>query len=207
MKTGNLWLIFWLVVLALALVGYIFSKRREEDRQRLRERAVRLEQELAEKRLRLLERLEPEIEEQFERLPLDEQALIASLPSKELEKWLRDQERNRLEKEQRKDQPEQSQLEQYQKRQTEGQYEEELLTEADELNALDTSLDQTSREPIPDSVRREVWLRDREHCVICGSRDNLGVDHIIPLSKGGSSTARNLHLLCQTCKRSIDASI
>lgn len=58
-----------------------------------------------------------------------------------------------------------------------------------------------SREPIPEDVKFEVWRRDQGRCVICGSQENLEFDHIIPFSKGGSSTARNIQLLCQNCNR------
>ena len=57
------------------------------------------------------------------------------------------------------------------------------------------------RSPIPSHVRREVWRRDEGKCVKCGSREKLEFDHIIPLSRGGSNTARNIELLCQDCNR------
>ncbi len=57
------------------------------------------------------------------------------------------------------------------------------------------------REPIPEDVRFEVWRRDGGKCVRCGSQKNLEFDHIIPFSKSGSSTARNIQLLCQDCNR------
>jgi hypothetical protein len=60
---------------------------------------------------------------------------------------------------------------------------------------------------IPSHVRREVWRRDEGKCVKCGSREKLEYDHIIPLSKGGSNTARNIELLCQDCNRSKSADI
>lgn len=50
---------------------------------------------------------------------------------------------------------------------------------------------------IPPAVKLEVWKRDNGQCVLCGSKDNLHFDHIIPYSKGGSSlVADNVQLLC-----------
>ena len=63
------------------------------------------------------------------------------------------------------------------------------------------------RQAIPSTVRREVWRRDGGKCVRCGSRENLEYDHIIPVAKGGSNTARNLELLCEACNRSKSDSI
>ncbi len=65
----------------------------------------------------------------------------------------------------------------------------------------------TSREPIPDKVKLFVWNRDGGRCVNCGSNEKLEYDHIIPLSKGGSNTARNIQLLCENCNRSKGANI
>jgi hypothetical protein len=58
------------------------------------------------------------------------------------------------------------------------------------------------RQPIPDDVKMFVWNRDKGRCVNCGSQENLEFDHIIPISKGGSNTERNLQLLCEKCNRS-----
>jgi TPR repeat protein len=64
-----------------------------------------------------------------------------------------------------------------------------------------------TRTAISTQVRREVWRRDGGVCVKCGSRRNLEYDHIVPVSKGGSNTARNVELLCESCNRSKSASI
>jgi hypothetical protein len=58
------------------------------------------------------------------------------------------------------------------------------------------------RQPIPDDVRMFVWQRDGGRCVKCGCEERLEFDHIIPLTRGGSNTARNVQLLCATCNRS-----
>lgn len=54
---------------------------------------------------------------------------------------------------------------------------------------------------IPEEVRIAVWRRDSGKCVRCDSRENLEYDHIIPISKGGNNTARNIELLCERCNR------
>lgn len=61
--------------------------------------------------------------------------------------------------------------------------------------------DTQSRERIPEGVRIEVWRRDGGKCARCGSREKLEYDHIVPVSRGGSNTARNIELLCESCNR------
>jgi hypothetical protein len=57
------------------------------------------------------------------------------------------------------------------------------------------------RERISEEVRIAVWRRDDGKCARCGSRENLEYDHIVPVSKGGGNTARNIELLCESCNR------
>jgi 5-methylcytosine-specific restriction endonuclease McrA len=57
------------------------------------------------------------------------------------------------------------------------------------------------RERIPESVRLFVWQRDGGRCVKCELKERLEFDHIIPVAEGGSSTERNVQLLCETCNR------
>lgn len=54
---------------------------------------------------------------------------------------------------------------------------------------------------ISQSVMDKVWRRDEGKCVQCGSKENLEFDHIIPHSKGGANTYRNIQLLCENCNR------
>jgi len=65
--------------------------------------------------------------------------------------------------------------------------------------AEDTKYERTR---IPEDVRIAVWRRDQGKCARCGSRENLEYDHIVPVSRGGGNTARNIELLCQDCNRS-----
>jgi len=57
------------------------------------------------------------------------------------------------------------------------------------------------RQPISEDVQNKVWNRDGGKCVKCGSQEKLEFDHIIPVSKGGANTARNIQLLCEKCNR------
>lgn len=59
----------------------------------------------------------------------------------------------------------------------------------------------TRRIQISKSINRLVFKRDKNRCVICGSTHNLTIDHVIPLSKGGSNNETNLMTLCSPCNR------
>ena len=63
------------------------------------------------------------------------------------------------------------------------------------------------RKSISDRIKNKVWRRDEGKCVQCGSNKSLEFDHIIPHSKGGADTYRNLQLLCEPCNRSKSAKI
>ena len=49
---------------------------------------------------------------------------------------------------------------------------------------------------------RLVWERDGRECAYCGSTENLTLDHIVPLAKGGAHSPDNLCVLCKSCNSS-----
>lgn len=54
---------------------------------------------------------------------------------------------------------------------------------------------------IPSNIRIKVWIRDEGKCKLCGAKEDLEFDHIIPVAKGGSNTEKNIELLCKKCNR------
>lgn len=60
---------------------------------------------------------------------------------------------------------------------------------------------------IPQEVKAQVWQRDGGRCVECGESHYLEFDHIIPLSRGGATSAANLQILCRGCNRDKGANI
>jgi len=57
------------------------------------------------------------------------------------------------------------------------------------------------KQTIPTKLRMQVIDRDNGRCRACGigDRDALQADHIIPESKGGTTSLDNLQALCSVC--------
>jgi hypothetical protein len=70
---------------------------------------------------------------------------------------------------------------------------------AEELAVVDVVY---TRVPIPKSLRYEVLHRDGFRCQACGAthrETRLHIDHIVPVSRGGSTVKDNLQVLCEAC--------
>jgi 5-methylcytosine-specific restriction endonuclease McrA len=59
----------------------------------------------------------------------------------------------------------------------------------------------TRRGHISDELKHYIWMRDGGRCRHCGSGSEIQYDHVIPVSKGGATSAENLQILCGKCNR------
>lgn len=60
----------------------------------------------------------------------------------------------------------------------------------------------TGRGKIPKRMRREVYERDEHTCQFCGvvpPRDQLTIDHLVPLARGGLDELHNYVTACRSC--------
>lgn len=46
---------------------------------------------------------------------------------------------------------------------------------------------------------KRIFSAQKGRCACCGKKKKLTVDHIVPLTKGGSNWPRNLQGLCLNC--------
>ena len=60
---------------------------------------------------------------------------------------------------------------------------------------------QWSSRHVSDKLRIRIKSRDGNKCTHCGSKRNIEIDHIVPISKGGTGDEDNLQCLCRTCNR------
>lgn len=80
------------------------------------------------------------------------------------------------------------------------QFQEALGPERGDLESRRGRRKRQSRKPIPKRVKDAVLARDGGCCVYCGGSDNpLQFDHVIPLSRGGTSDAGNIAISCLPC--------
>lgn len=62
------------------------------------------------------------------------------------------------------------------------------------------SICRVERGKVTNKMRFAIYQRDHHRCRRCGRRTNdLEIDHIVPIAKGGKSTYDNLQTLCHRC--------
>lgn len=49
------------------------------------------------------------------------------------------------------------------------------------------------------SIFKKLMIKYKFQCVHCNCKENLTIDHIIPVSKGGKDDIENLQILCKSC--------
>lgn len=50
-----------------------------------------------------------------------------------------------------------------------------------------------------EQLKAHVLARDDNRCVYCGATSDLEIDHVIPYTAGGATTAKNLVVACTRC--------
>jgi 5-methylcytosine-specific restriction endonuclease McrA len=48
-------------------------------------------------------------------------------------------------------------------------------------------------------VQSQALIRAQPWCSVCGRRDDLTCDHIVPLARGGKGTRANMRVVCRSC--------
>lgn len=52
--------------------------------------------------------------------------------------------------------------------------------------------------------RKNLFKRDNNTCVYCGSKENLTIDHVVPRCRGGKTTWENVVTACHRCNNKKD---
>lgn len=68
---------------------------------------------------------------------------------------------------------------------------------------MDKSFLKSSSRNFTGRLRSAILERDKYRCVLCKRQDNLEVDHIVPVSRGGQTRYSNGRTLCKKCNTGI----
>lgn len=58
-----------------------------------------------------------------------------------------------------------------------------------------------NRKKIQPQIKSMVKARDGHCCINCGNPNDLTIDHLTPISRGGRHHSSNMATLCQPCNR------
>lgn len=64
---------------------------------------------------------------------------------------------------------------------------------------LTTPHNRKNRRSLNKTIFKKLLHKYKFSCVECGSKEKLSIDHIKPVSKGGTDEFNNLQILCKTC--------
>ena len=73
------------------------------------------------------------------------------------------------------------------------------ISEEEYLKLISSVSRKRNSRRISKAKRLTVFKRDGWSCQVCGSKSNLVIDHIFPVSKGGGKEISNLQVLCDSC--------
>lgn len=222
-ESNNEWLNFSIEERIRFMDNYENKEKKEEERlYNIRYKNAGIEREKAEE----IKRLKKKEEEKLKKIQ-DKENQIRLIKERELARLREEKERKLKENEEfekekqkqleeiknkqlleeRKKQEKERYKEYYKRQQREKEKRRHWASEAIEEMIKSGEIDgnyssNKKREAIPSHIKEAVWIRDKECCVTCGSKENLEFDHIIPFSKGGSDSTNNIQLLCLKCNRS-----
>jgi hypothetical protein len=79
------------------------------------------------------------------------------------------------------------------------------LQQINETRSAKLALEYSHRRMVADAViadpklRQRIFTRDGGLCLLCGSVEDLAIDHVIPVLHGGGNEETNLQTLCRPC--------
>lgn len=74
-----------------------------------------------------------------------------------------------------------------------------LIASTDRRRARDRVRASAPARRISRALRERVFERDAHTCRACGAQDDLQLDHIWPVARGGTADESNLQVLCRAC--------
>jgi 5-methylcytosine-specific restriction endonuclease McrA len=78
---------------------------------------------------------------------------------------------------------------------------EDIVFELEAITGFLKDYKKPVRTTIPQKFKEYIFQKYNSRCNFCGSNINLQIDHLIPISRGGTDDLDNLQLLCIDCNK------